>query len=115
MATKTTQLTTYRGKRDFARTPEPASGARANPGRAPIFVVQEHAARRLHWYFRLEHGPKPSPPRAKEKTQAAKQPIKIMFFSEEKNQQTFISHAVAKTPSPACGRGKGPAAKRWEG
>ena len=45
----------YARKRDFARTPEP-SGAARRPGAAgsAIFVVQKHAARRLHWDFRLE-------------------------------------------------------------
>ncbi len=45
----------YARKRDFARTPEPAGAARAVPAGAAIFVVQKHAARRLHWDFRLEH------------------------------------------------------------
>ncbi len=54
----------YSEKRDFARTPEPRDGAAGGDGArifvapqgAPIFVVQKHAARRLHWDFRLEHG-----------------------------------------------------------
>jgi bifunctional non-homologous end joining protein LigD len=45
-------LETYRGKRDFARTPEPR-GSHARPSRALIFVVQK-PARRLHYDFRLE-------------------------------------------------------------
>ncbi|HVY13890.1 MAG TPA: DNA ligase D, partial [Rhodopila sp.] len=51
-------LPVYRAKRDFTVTSEP-SGAERSRGRgrnAPIFVVQKHAARRLHWDFRLEHG-----------------------------------------------------------
>ena len=45
----------YSRKRDFARTPEPdGEQARAAPAGAAIFVVQKHAARRLHWDFRLE-------------------------------------------------------------
>ncbi len=46
----------YRAKRDFTVTSEP-SGA-AGGGRAGLFVVQKHAAKRagLHWDFRLEHG-----------------------------------------------------------
>lgn len=47
-------LKEYRGKRDFERTREPAPGSHASAtGRA--FVVQKHAARRLHYDLRLEH------------------------------------------------------------
>ena len=51
-------LADYDRKRDPARTPEPA-GARAGSaeGGKPIFVVQRHAARGLHYDLRLErHG-----------------------------------------------------------
>ena len=46
------KLREYEGKRDRRRTPEPFGG-RSRKG-APIFVVQRHAARRLHYDFRLE-------------------------------------------------------------
>ncbi|HEV8103579.1 MAG TPA: DNA ligase D [Gaiellaceae bacterium] len=42
----------YRRKRKPGETPEPFSGGA--PGAAPIFVVQRHDARRLHYDFRLE-------------------------------------------------------------
>jgi bifunctional non-homologous end joining protein LigD len=45
-------LDDYRKKRDPARTPEPFGGPRAGQGR--LFVVQKHAARRLHYDVRLE-------------------------------------------------------------
>jgi bifunctional non-homologous end joining protein LigD len=45
-------LDDYRKKRDPARTPEPFGGPRAGEGR--LFVVQKHAARRLHYDVRLE-------------------------------------------------------------
>ena len=50
-------LEEYKRKRDFHRTPEPAGGpVRAKaPAVAPLsFVVQKHAASRLHYDFRLE-------------------------------------------------------------
>ena len=47
------KLARYNEKRDFAATPEPA-GEEASSGRS-IFMVQKHAATRLHWDFRLEH------------------------------------------------------------
>jgi bifunctional non-homologous end joining protein LigD len=55
-----TSIRTYRSKRDFAVTPEPAPtelGAAEGPSKA-LFVVQKHRAHRagLHWDFRLEHG-----------------------------------------------------------
>ncbi len=56
MATRDTSIATYGGKRDFKQTPEPAPGSAPAAGAAPIFVVQKHAASRLHWDFRLEHG-----------------------------------------------------------
>ncbi len=45
-------LREYEGKRDRKKTPEPFSGKRR--GKQPIFVVQRHDARRLHYDFRLE-------------------------------------------------------------
>jgi len=49
-----TRLKRYRAKRDFALTPEPASGADAPAAGAPRFVIHEHSARNLHWDLRLE-------------------------------------------------------------
>jgi bifunctional non-homologous end joining protein LigD len=55
---RNTSIETYRAKRDFTVTAEPAP-AYPKPGKnAPMFVVQKHQAHRagLHWDFRLEHG-----------------------------------------------------------
>jgi bifunctional non-homologous end joining protein LigD len=52
------RLGAYRAKRDPARTPEPMETERDRPrpdGGRPVFVIQEHHARALHWDFRLEH------------------------------------------------------------
>jgi bifunctional non-homologous end joining protein LigD len=49
---KSSKLQTYRGKRDPKATPEPFSGRKRS--KQPIFVVQRHAARSLHYDFRLE-------------------------------------------------------------
>src|ERR1700746_3866600 len=46
------KLTDYRAKRDPKQTPEPFGGKKRS--KKPIFVVQRHDARRLHFDFRLE-------------------------------------------------------------
>ncbi len=46
-------LKDYQDKRQFSQTPEPAGGTRS-PSDTPMFVVQKHAARTLHYDFRLE-------------------------------------------------------------
>src|SRR5437764_1792456 len=47
------KLSEYRRKRDPKKTPEPFGAKGAKP-KEPIFVVQRHDARRLHYDFRLE-------------------------------------------------------------
>lgn len=47
-------LEKYRSKRDFSRTPEPEGALLPAAGLAPVFVIQMHAARQLHYDFRLE-------------------------------------------------------------
>jgi bifunctional non-homologous end joining protein LigD len=46
------KLRDYRRKRDPGRTPEPFGGD--GSGGAPVFVIQRHDARRLHYDLRLE-------------------------------------------------------------
>ena len=48
------KLDEYRKKRDFKKTPEPPPGDPDASQRNLVFVVQQHAARRMHWDFRLE-------------------------------------------------------------
>ncbi|SFK58014.1 DNA ligase D [Methylocapsa palsarum] len=51
-----TKLTKYQRMRDFSKTSEPSGkGGRAKSSRALRFVIQKHAARRLHFDLRLEH------------------------------------------------------------
>ena len=53
MSTKNS-LKKYKEKRDFRKSPEPADGVRRRTPNKPIFVIQKHAARNLHYDFRLE-------------------------------------------------------------
>ncbi|MGH8303936.1 MAG: non-homologous end-joining DNA ligase, partial [Steroidobacteraceae bacterium] len=48
------KLVTYRAKRDFNRTAEPSGSGTVAPSTHLRFVVQKHAARRLHYDLRLE-------------------------------------------------------------
>ncbi|UAK24058.1 DNA ligase D [Sphingomonas nostoxanthinifaciens] len=48
----TDSLATYRAKRDFAKTDEPAGATKPTSGNG--FLVQKHDATRLHYDFRLE-------------------------------------------------------------
>ncbi|MDX2204835.1 MAG: DNA ligase D [Hyphomicrobiaceae bacterium] len=49
-------LSLYRAKRDFARTSEPKGDEAPAAAEQPRFVVQKHAATRLHYDLRLEIG-----------------------------------------------------------
>jgi bifunctional non-homologous end joining protein LigD len=50
------KLSEYERKRRRGKTPEPFAGKRRGKKDGPIFVVQRHDARRLHYDFRLERG-----------------------------------------------------------
>ncbi len=48
-------LAKYHEKRDFKRTPEPKGRARKSSRGKLLYVIQKHAASRMHYDFRLEH------------------------------------------------------------
>src|SRR5471032_3108079 len=48
------KLAKYRAKRDFKKTAEPSGAARVAKAEHRRYVVQKHAATRLHYDFRLE-------------------------------------------------------------
>jgi bifunctional non-homologous end joining protein LigD len=50
----TRKLSTYRRKRDFTQTAEPSGELPVKPSQQLRFVIQKHAARRLHYDLRLE-------------------------------------------------------------
>lgn len=54
MAKRKKQLATYRAKRDFSKTPEPSGDLKVAASKRLRFVVQKHAATRLHYDLRLE-------------------------------------------------------------
>jgi bifunctional non-homologous end joining protein LigD len=53
---KRSGLATYRAKRDFTATAEPRGNSKVTPSKRLRFVIQKHAATRLHYDFRLELG-----------------------------------------------------------
>ena len=72
MPAATDRLAEYNARRDFDRTAEPRGHAAPAAGPRPRFIVQKHAATRLHYDFRLEwegvllswavtRGPSPDP------------------------------------------------------
>ena len=46
-------LEAYRAKRDFSKTPEPSGEKKRAKKGGTSYVIQKHAARRLHYDFRL--------------------------------------------------------------
>ena len=48
------KLSLYQAKRDFTKTAEPSGKTRIKPAQYPRFVIQKHAASRLHYDLRLE-------------------------------------------------------------
>lgn len=55
MAQTKDPLAQYKRRRNFARSPEPP-GRKGRSSRMPIFVIQKHAARSMHYDFRLSVG-----------------------------------------------------------
>ena len=52
--TSSRKLSSYRLKRDFTKTAEPSGDAAIEPSSRRRFVIQKHAATRLHYELRLE-------------------------------------------------------------
>jgi bifunctional non-homologous end joining protein LigD len=89
------RLSSYRAKRDFGATPEPAGRDRAAGGApAPRFVVQEHHASHLHWDLRLEregalaswalpHGLPVDPAERRSAIRTEDHPLEYLSFSGE--------------------------------
>ena len=48
------KLSSYQARRDFSKTPEPSGENAVVPSKIRRFVIQKHAASRLHYDFRLE-------------------------------------------------------------
>ena len=48
------KLSLYQRKRDFTKTAEPSGKSKLAPAEYPRFVIQKHAATRLHYDLRLE-------------------------------------------------------------
>ena len=86
------QLTEYRRKRDFSRTDEPEGGAdKASKAGKLSFVIQKHAATRLHYDLRLEldgvmkswavpRGPSPDPADKRLAVQVEDHPMEYNTF-----------------------------------
>jgi bifunctional non-homologous end joining protein LigD len=54
MSTDADKLASYQAKRNFSKTAEPSGKASIQRARHPRFIVQKHAASRLHYDLRLE-------------------------------------------------------------
>ena len=56
LSVATRKLARYRAKRDFEKTAEPSGSRKVAASKRLRFVIQKHAARRLHYDLRLELG-----------------------------------------------------------
>jgi bifunctional non-homologous end joining protein LigD len=85
------KLTEYSAKRSFSATPEPAPAALEARNGPPLFVIQQHSARRMHYDFRLEcdgvlkswavpKGPSPDPAEKRLAVQTEDHPLDYASF-----------------------------------
>ncbi len=117
------KLAKYRSMRDFGTTAEP-SGAKApaspSPSHGPAFVIQKHAARRLHYDFRLEldgvllswsvpKGPSLSPT---ERRLAVRTEDRPLDYADFEGIIPAASTAAAPSSSGIVGRGRQKATRR---
>jgi len=56
MKSRNRNLSEYEKKRDFGKTNEPKGGRVRKESKNPVFVIQKHASRTLHYDFRIEVG-----------------------------------------------------------
>jgi bifunctional non-homologous end joining protein LigD len=85
------RLGEYSAKRSFSATPEPGPGPERSRGGPLLFVLQQHAARRMHYDFRLEcdgvlkswavpKGPSPDPADKRLAVQTEDHPLEYATF-----------------------------------
>jgi hypothetical protein len=113
-------LEEYRNKKNFAETPEPAGRVR-RANRTSIFVVQNHAASRLHYDFRLAIGGSIEKPKQKRKPLFFRPNHPPACRRPHKSSTQPLVHSAVPRADPLCGlaktvravRAKCGSARRW--
>jgi bifunctional non-homologous end joining protein LigD len=105
-------LANYRAKRDFSKTAEPSGSAKVKAAKHLRFVIQKHAASRLHYDLRLEldgvfkswavtKGPSLDPHDKRLAVEVEDHPLDYGDFEGTipKGQSGIAAIGIAKTPS----------------